>query len=135
MRCQGANKPKWTAMLTYLAAYVIALLLFALDITLLTTMGAALSLDAGRRSAPLCGSARGASTCCSAGHRGLWRGACLEGTSPPPFFTVACQPPAYATYDLTNHATLRNWTSAHRHRHDLRSRGGGRDFGAHLYVP
>ncbi|MGB6907936.1 MAG: DUF2177 family protein [Methyloceanibacter sp.] len=103
-------------MLTYLAAYVIALLLFvAMDITWLTTMGAALYrstlgdiLLPTVRIEP----AIAFYLLFPVGIVVFGVVPALKAQSPLPalicggLFGLL----AYATYDLTNHATLRNWT-------------------------
>lgn len=113
---QTTHEPKRTATLTYLAAYLIALLLFvAMDITWLTTMGAALYrstlgdiLLPTVRIEP----AIAFYLLFPIGIVVFGVAPALKAQSPLPaliyggLFGLL----AYATYDLTNHATLRNWT-------------------------
>jgi uncharacterized membrane protein len=103
-------------MLTYLAAYLIALLLFvALDITWLTTMGAALYrstlgdiLLPTVRIEP----AIAFYLLFPIGIVVFGVAPALKAQSPLPalIYGSLFGLLAYATYDLTNHATLRNWT-------------------------
>ena len=102
-------------MLTYLAAYVIALLLFvAMDITWLTTMGAALyrsTLGDVLLPTVRIEPAIAFYLLFPLGIVVFGVAPALKAQSPLPallyggLFGLL----AYATYDLTNHATLRNW--------------------------